>query len=149
MTERITIYTDGGARGNPGPAGAGVVIADERGNVLKRTSKALGTQTNNWAEYEAVILGLQTLKRLVGSKKLKDMEVSVLLDSELVARQLNNTYQIKEDSLFPQYIRVHNMLVADFPRVSFMHISREKNKEADKLANKAIDEMTDLPTLDL
>ena len=135
----ITLYTDGGARGNPGPAGAGAVILDENGTLLKEVSKFLGRQTNNFAEYEAVILGLEALKKLFDAKKLKDIRVEVKLDSELVARQLSNVYQIKEPTLFPQFIKVHNMRISTFPHISFTHIRREKNKDADLLSNKAMD----------
>ena len=136
--EKLTIFTDGGARGNPGPAGAGAVVLDAQGSVLKEVSKYLGNQTNNVAEYEAVILGLQTVKKLFG-KKARGMRIEIKLDSELIARQLSNKYQIKEPTLFPYFIKAHNMLVADFHNVTFTHVPREKNKEADRLANKAMD----------
>ncbi|MDP6387969.1 MAG: ribonuclease HI family protein [Candidatus Pacebacteria bacterium] len=137
--EKIILFTDGGARGNPGPAGIGIVIADDKGNILKEVSKFLGDTTNNFAEYEAVIEGLRALKRVFGTEKLKDFDIEVKLDSELVANQLSGTYQIKEESLFPQFIRIHNMQVKDFPKIKFSHIPREKNKEADRLANEAMD----------
>jgi ribonuclease HI len=133
------MYTDGGARGNPGPAGIGIVIQDEAGEALKEISKFLGHQTNNFAEYEAVIQGLEALKKMFGATKLKDMEIEVKLDSELITRQLNNKYQVKEPSLFPQYIKVHNLCVSIFPHISFTHVPREKNKGADALANEAMD----------
>jgi len=139
ITNRIIIYTDGGARGNPGPAGIGAVITDEKGNVLKSVSKPLGVRTNNWAEYEAVILALVELKKLVPKNERKDTRVEVRSDSELVTRQLRGEYQIKEESLFPQFIKIWNMRVSDFPNLSFTHIRREENKEADRLANEAMD----------
>jgi len=133
--KRVTIYTDGGARNNPGPAGAGVVIVDENGDVIKEVSKYLGEQTNNWAEYEAVILGFETAKAL----RLKDREIEFKLDSELIARQLSGVYQVKEPNLFEQFIKVNNFRVKDFPNVTFTHIRREENSEADRLANEAMD----------
>lgn len=136
---KITIYTDGGARGNPGPAGIGVVIVDAKGKVLKEESKFLGKTTNNFAEYEAVIVGLQALKKIFGTGKLQYLNIEVKLDSQLVARQLSGEYQIKEASLFGQFIKIHNMQVKDFPKIKFTYISREQNKEADRLANKAMD----------
>lgn len=136
--QRIIVHTDGGARGNPGPAGIGVVIQDEQGKTVAEFSKYLGKQTNNFAEYEAVIQGLSALKQRFG-KKLKNMQVEVKLDSELIAKQLNNEYQIKEETLFPQYIKVHNLTLKDVPNVAFTHIPREKNKRADELANEAMD----------
>ena len=130
----ITIYTDGGARGNPGPAGAGVVI-EENGKVLKESSKFLGERTNNWAEYEAVILGFQEAKKL----RLKGKQILFKLDSELIVEQLSGNYQIKEPNLFTQFIKAHNFQVKDFPKVTFSHIPREENAEADRLANEAMD----------
>ncbi len=132
------MYTDGGARGNPGPAGAGAFIIDADGKVLKEISAFLGHRTNNWAEYEAVALGLAGIKKLFGTKT-KSLDVEVRLDSELIARQLSNIYQIKEETLFGQYIKVHNLLVKDFSHVVFVHVPREKNKDADRLANEAMD----------
>lgn len=136
--QKIIIFTDGGARGNPGPAGAGAVLFDEKGKTIKEASRFLGVQTNNFAEYEAVLLGLQTAKKIFG-KKVCNMEFEVKLDSELVAEQLSHRYQIKEKGLIPQFIKIHNLRVAQFPNVTFTHVPREKNKEADRLANEAMD----------
>jgi ribonuclease HI len=130
----VLIYTDGGARGNPGPAGAGAVICDGVRKVAE-ISKYLGRQTNNWAEYEAVALALKKAKQLGFTKR----KIEVRLDSQLVTEQLSNNWQIKEETLFPQFIKVHNMLVADFSDIRFVYVPREKNKEADALANKAMD----------
>jgi len=135
----VTLYTDGGARGNPGHAGAGAVIFDENGETLKEVSRFLGVQTNNFAEYEAVILGLEALKKIFGAERLKTIRVEVKLDSELVARQLSNVYQIKEPTLFPQFIKAHNLQVSTFPNITFTHVRREMNKVADRLANTAMD----------
>ena len=85
----ITVHTDGGARGNPGPAGAGVVLMNEKGKVLARESKFLGTQTNNTAEYEAVIIALEKAVEMFGNKT-KEMQFNVYLDIELVTRQLKS-----------------------------------------------------------
>ena len=137
-TPDYIIYTDGGARGNPGPAGAGAVIK-RGGTVLKKIAKPLGKRTNNWAEYEAVIVALEELKKIVPESRRKETVVEVKLDSELIARQLSGVYQVKEESLFPQYIKAHNLLVKDFPKTTFTHIPREKNKEADALSNEAMD----------
>jgi ribonuclease HI len=140
--KKVTIYTDGGSRGNPGPAGAGWVIVDEKSKKLKRNSKYLGTQTNNWAEYESVALALKELKRILGAARLRDVSVEIRLDSELVARQLRHEYQVKEGSLLPQFIKIHNMRIKDFPKVEVTHVKREQNKEADALANEAMDSGT-------
>ena len=132
--EKIIIYTDGGARNNPGPAGAGAVIID--GSKRFELKKFLGSQTNNWAEYEAVALALQEAKKRGFAKR----EIEVRLDSQLVAEQLSDNYQVKEATLWPQYMKVHNLLVAHFPDAVFKYIPREQNKEADRLVNEAIDE---------
>ena len=137
--KKFEIFTDGGARNNPGPAGAGIVIKDEEGKVIKKVSKFLGEQTNNWAEYEAVYLALVELKKLVPEVKRKIVSVEIKMDSELIVKQLTNKYQIKKESLFSQYIKVHNIQVKDFQNIKFTHIPREKNKETDKLANNAMD----------
>jgi len=139
MKQKLTLYTDGGSRGNPGPAGAGAIIFDEKGHPLGEVSAFLGQTTNNWAEYEAIVLGLQEVKKLVPEKQRKSLELEVRMDSELIQRQLTNKYQIKEKTLFGQYIKVHNMVVKDFPNISFTHVRREDNKEADRLANEAMD----------
>ena len=131
---KIVIYTDGGARNNPGPAGAGVVIFEGEHKVAE-IKKFLGNQTNNFAEYEAVAVALTEAKKRGFAKRL----VEVRLDSQLVAEQLSNNYQVKEPTLWPQYMKVHNLLVAHFPSTIFKYIPREKNKEADRLVNEAID----------
>ena len=138
--EKIIIFTDGGARGNPGPAGAGAVVVREDGVVLKEVAQYLGEQTNNWAEYEAVVLGLEAVKKLFGASKLKEIQIEVKSDSELIVEQLSNRYQIKKETLFSQFIKVHNMQIAYFPNIVFTHVPREQNKEADRLVNQAIDQ---------
>jgi len=135
--ETITVNTDGGARGNPGPAGVGVVITDQNGKVLKEFSEFLGNSTNNFAEYQAVSFALQALKKMFG-KKTKDTQFEVRLDSELVQKQLSYEYQIKEPGLVPLFIEIHNMRVANFPHITFTHVRREQNKRADELANEAM-----------
>ncbi len=140
MKKKITIFTDGGSRGNPGNAGSGAYIVDDEGRVLKQCSQPLGIQTNNYAEYQAVILGLENLKRIIGAENLKNYDVEIKMDSELVKKQLYGEYQIKEETLFPQFIKIWNMRVKDFPNLKFTHIPREQNKEADRLSNVAMDE---------
>lgn len=135
---RVEVFTDGGARNNPGIAGAGACIFDEKGNLLKEVSKYLGVQTNNWAEYEAVAIGLEAVKKLFG-KETKTMLVEMKLDSELVVEQLSGRYQVKEPTLYPQFIKIHNLRVKHFSNITFTHIPREKNKVADRLANEAMD----------
>lgn len=133
-----TLYTDGGARGNPGPAGAGAVIFDQNMRVVKEISAFLGIQTNNWAEYEALRLGLEALTDLVKEKDRPHTEIVARLDSELVVRQLQGIYKVKDAELYKQYLKISN-LKNKFPKISFEHVRREQNAEADLLANKAMD----------
>lgn len=135
--EKITVHTDGGARGNPGPAGVGVVITDQDGKVLKEFCEFLGNCTNNFAEYQAVSFALQVLKKMF-AKKTKEIEFEVKLDSELVQKQLSGEYQIKEPGLVPLFIEIHNLRVSNFPHITFTHIPRAQNKRADELANEAM-----------
>lgn len=137
--EKIIIYTDGASRNNPGQAGAGAYITDADGNMLKECTRALGIATNNFAEYEAIILGLENVKKMYGEKKVKELDVEVRMDSELAQRQLTGVYQVKEPTLWPQFMKIWNLKVASFPHVRFVHIPREKNTEADRLSNEAID----------
>jgi ribonuclease HI len=136
---KYIIYTDGGSRGNPGPSGAGAVILDEDKNVLKEVTKYTGKQTNNFAEYEAIIIGLEGLRRIVKEKDRKKAKIEIRMDSELIQKQLSGEYQIKNENLFGQYIRVHNIQVKHFPNITFVHVRREQNEHADKLANDAMD----------
>ena len=131
MVNKITIYTDGGARGNPGPAGIGVVLKfDDKQYFYK---KYIGETTNNQAEYQAVILGLEKAKEMGAS------EVDVFLDSELVQQQLTGQYKVKNQELAPLFVKVWN-LSQSFKKVKYIHIYRADNKLADKLVNEAIDE---------
>ena len=136
--EKIIIYTDGGSRNNPGVAGAGVYVVDEKGNEILKLKKFLGIQTNNWAEYEALILGLKRIKDEFG-EKIKKISFEVRMDSQLIVRQINGVYRVKEPSLLKQFVKVNN-LKASFSKIIFNHIPRSENKEADKLANEAMDE---------
>ncbi|MDD2935258.1 MAG: ribonuclease HI family protein [Candidatus Pacebacteria bacterium] len=136
--KKMIIYTDGGSRNNPGIAGAGVYITDADGNEIKKIKKFLGIQTNNWAEYEALILGLEGAKKILG-KNSKNIEIEVRMDSELIVKQMKGEYRVKQPALFEQFVRVNNLKV-DFSNIKFVHIPRAKNGEADKLANEAMDE---------
>ena len=137
--KKIKIFTDGGSRGNPGVAGAGAVIFDNEGNELRTIFKFLGKKTNNWAEYEAVILGLKLAHKVFGDKT-PEIKFEIKMDSQLVQRQLKGEYKIKEATLKEQYLRIHNLIVKYFPNIKFTHIPREENKRADELANEAMDE---------
>jgi len=130
--KKFIIYTDGGARGNPGPAGIGVVIYNEKRQVVAEVKEYLGETTNNQAEYRAVIAALHKSKALGGE------ELEFNLDSELVVKQLNREYKVKNKELAPLFLSIHNLSV-DFKKISYRHIPREENKEADRLANEAMD----------
>ncbi len=129
---KLVIYTDGGARGNPGPAAIGVVVGD------KEYGEYLGETTNNQAEYRALIFALKKAKQLLGSKKAEGAELEVRMDSELVVRQLNGEYKIKEPDLQLLFVEAWNLRL-DFKNVEFKHIFREANKRADRLVNQVLD----------
>ncbi len=130
---RLRLYSDGAARGNPGPAGAGAVLVEPSGQVVDRLGKFLGTQTNNYAEYMGLLLGLKR------AQELSVREVEVFADSELMIRQLGGRYQVKSPSLRPLYEEALKLL-NDFERVKLVHVPREMNRAADEMSNRAIDE---------
>lgn len=136
--QKIITYTDGGSRGNPGEAAVGVFITDEKGNVIKEYGERLGIKTNNEAEYSAVISALKKIKALFGKDKTKKMEVEMRMDSELVMKQLTGQYKIESEKIIPLFVDVWNLRL-DFAKVSFNHVPREKNKDADRLVNEALD----------
>ena len=132
MSRELTIYTDGASRGNPGEAGAGVLIKQDD-EVLERIFRYLGTTTNNVAEYNAALLGLERALDLGASR------VTLLADSELLVKQINGEYRVKNNGLLPLFTRAKE-LIAKIGSVAVYYIPRAENKEADALANKAIDE---------
>ena len=134
----FTIHADGGSRGNPGPAGAGAMIRDELGNAIASVSQFLGTRTNNFAEYEAVILAFETLAKLIPTAKYSNIDIVVKMDSELVVKQMIGVYRVKNPTLKEQYARLKKS-TATFGKVSFSHVPREENSDADALANAAMD----------
>jgi len=138
-TEKLIIFTDGGARGNPGPAACGVVIKNEKEEIILETSRYIGNATNNQAEYEALILALQKAVEIFDKAENSVKNIECNLDSELVVKQLNREYKIKNEGLKPLFIKVSNLIPA-FDSVKFIHIPREKNKMADKLVNKELDD---------
>lgn len=131
-TERLTIHTDGAARGNPGPAGAGAFIQDAAGEVVSEDCRYLGEATNNVAEYEALLLGLERAKEL-GARRLE-----MRADSELVVRQVRGEYRVRNPALQRLHARVVQ-LASEFESVEYRHVRREQNRDADRLANRAID----------
>ena len=137
--KKIIIYTDGGSRGNPGPAAIGAVFCNEKGEVFKKYSEYLGENfTNNETEYQAVIFALNKFKALFGKKLASQTEIELRSDSELLIKQLNGEYKILEPKIQPLFITLWNLKL-DFKRVKFKLISREKNKEADRLVNETLD----------
>lgn len=129
---KIILNTDGGARGNPGPSGIGVVLKDETGKLLKAQGEYIGIATNNEAEYKALILGLKL------AQNLQALEILVRMDSELIVRQMQGVYKIKDEKLKKLAQEVFR-LKSSFKNIVFVHVPREKNSEADALVNEAID----------
>jgi ribonuclease HI len=130
-SNKVTLYVDGSCKGNPGEGGAGVVIKDEQGRTVSHVKRYLGSVTNNIAEYQALILGLQEAQRL-GSK-----EVEIYLDSELVVKQINGLYRVRDSKLKTLEGEVRRLL-GHFARWVMRHIPREENREADRLAREAV-----------
>jgi len=130
---KLIIYTDGGSRNNPGPAGIGVVIYNERKNILKTYKEYIGEATNNIAEYKALIKGLQLAADYTKG------ELEIFLDSELIVKQLNGQYKVKEEKMKRLFDEA-KVLSMGFENIKYTHIKRELNKMADRLVNEAIDE---------
>lgn len=131
---KLFIYADGGARGNPGPAGAGSVVLDQDGTVLAEVAHFLGHATNNVAEYTALIDGLTAALPFIDGRT-----VEVRMDSELVIKQLKGIYKVKHPNLKPLFEEAKALIAEHFGTISYLHVPREKNKLADALANKAMD----------
>jgi ribonuclease HI len=134
FVNQVVIYTDGGARGNPGPAGAGAVVYKGKKKVAD-VSEYLGHRTNNWAEYEALILALTVARDELGVVTAAE----VRMDSELIVKQMNGEYKVKHPDLKEKHLRVRALIAESFPGITFTHVPREKNKEADRNANDAMD----------
>jgi ribonuclease HI len=131
--EDLILNADGGARGNPGPAGCGAVLTLPNGDVVASLNKFLGNTTNNVAEYQGLLLGLEAAQAHGASS------LEVRLDSELIVRQLNGQYKVKSPHLKPLFEQAKSLLQA-FDSVNVVHVRREQNREADKLANLAMDQ---------
>jgi ribonuclease HI len=130
----IMVYTDGGAINNPGKAAIGVVI--KFNHEVKEYAKEVGIKTNNQAEYLAVIFALEKIKQIFGKNNLSKLKIILNLDSELVAKQINNQYKIKDKKLFLYFVKFHNLKL-DFGEIEINHIPREKNL-ADRLVKKIL-----------
>lgn len=133
----VLVYSDGGARGNPGPAAIGVFVVFED-NVLVRISKRIGEATNNVAEYKAVIEGFHWLIANRGSFPF-NADIVFSMDSQLVARQLNGIYRVKNPALSELLLTIRKQEERLGAKIEYKHIPREQNKEADRLVNKALD----------
>lgn len=142
--EIISVYTDGGSRGNPGLAGIGALIKYDAKE--KKYAEFIGdNRTNNEAEYEALIFALEKAKQLLGKKNAKKAKAECFSDSELMVKQLNHQYKLKDEKIKKYFIKIWNLML-DFKEVEFNHIPREENKIADELANKAMDEASSQQT---
>jgi len=130
---KIKVFTDGGSRNNPGNAAVGVVINEHK------FKKYIGIKTNNEAEYEGVILALQKLKEIFAKNELDNSEIVFHLDSELVCKQINRLYKVKDEKLQLLFLKVYNLKL-DLKNIEFKHVRRELNKVADALVNEALDE---------
>lgn len=130
--EEVVLFTDGASRGNPGPASLGAVVTDTQGKVLLEVSKPLGQQTNNYAEYMALLEGLLACAEN-GAKR-----VTVKADSQFMIRQMKGEYKVKAPGIIPLFQRCQKV-ASVFERIFYTHIPREENSHADKLANKALD----------
>lgn len=136
---QYVLYADGGARGNPGPAGSGAVVFDAIGKRVVEVSDYLGETTNNVAEYEALLRGFKALLAEFGEEHVKQARVEVRMDSKLVIEQMKGAYKVKHPNLIPRYLEIKNLLARSFGTVAFLHVPREKNADADELANRAMD----------
>jgi ribonuclease HI len=133
MSKTYTLHTDGGARGNPGPAGIGVVLQSPEGEILEQIGRGIGWTTNNVAEYEGLIAGLQAARQHGAA------ELEVYMDSTLVVEQMKGGYKVKSPGLRPLHARARK-LAQQFDRITFQAVPRARNKEADRLSNKGMDE---------
>jgi len=134
---KVTAHVDGGARGNPGPAAAGCVITSPEGEVLGEYTQLLGTQTNNVAEYRALLLALAKARELGAS------EIEVIGDSELIAKQVKGIYKVKHPAMKPLYLDAMEAL-RGFERWSIRTVPRAQNADADALVNAALDQAATL-----
>jgi len=134
----LNIFTDGGSRGNPGIAGVGAILQFD--GQSKEYCEFLGDNiTNNEAEYRALIFALKKAKQLIGKTKAKRTDLKCHADSELMVKQLNHEYKLSNENIQKFFIEIWNLML-DFKSVEVVHIPREKNKEADAMANKAMDQ---------
>ncbi|MBU4204704.1 ribonuclease HI family protein [Patescibacteria group bacterium] len=145
--KKFIIYTDGGSRGNPGPSAIGVAIYNEKEQELKKYGEYLGDNlTNNEAEYQAVIFALKKFKALFGKKLAEHTEIEIRCDSEFLVLQVNGEYKVLNEKIQKLFLELWNLRL-DFKKIKFKYISRDKNKEADRLVNEALDNTRKSQTL--
>lgn len=135
----LMIFTDGGARGNPGPAAVGVVIKNENQELVHRFGKCIGETTNNVAEYTAVIEALEWVKNNLTAEQLNNLSISFFLDSSLVVNQLNGLFKINKNNLRDLMWRIRQLEGELGIKITYNHVPREQNKEADREVNGALD----------
>jgi len=136
--KKIIIYTDGGARSNPGPSAIACLFCNEKNICFKKFSEYVGEMTNNEAEYKAAIFALKKFKSMFGKKLAKETEVEIRSDSQLLVNQMEGKYKILEEHLKDLFLELWNLKL-DFKKVRFSLINRKQNQEADKLVNETLD----------
>ncbi len=140
LPKMVNIFSDGGSRGNPGPAAYGFVAYDEENNKLFDGSQYLEITTNNQAEYRGVLGALQYIYNIIKDNKQESLnKINIFLDSKLIVEQMNGNYKIKNEGLKPLYWQIKDIISSLVIDVKFFHVPREKNKEADKLVNEELD----------
>jgi ribonuclease HI/probable phosphoglycerate mutase len=137
--KKVIFYIDGGAVGNPGPAAIGVVLCNEKKEVVRTFSQKIGQKTNNEAEYSAAIFALSKFKSLFGKKIAKETEVEIRSDSQLLVNQMNGKFKILDEKIKPFFIELWNQKL-DFKKVSFVLVPRNQNNLADSLVKKELQE---------
>jgi ribonuclease HI len=142
LMSKVTAYTDGASRGNPGNAGIGILFVDEKGDIIKEICEYIGQTTNNIAEYTAMVTALKE------AIEMNFEEIEIISDSELMVKQINGEYQVKNEGLKPLYKEACELL-KEFKKYTVRHVRREHNKKADKLANRGIDEALDEEEIDI
>lgn len=136
--QALLLHTDGGARGNPGPAAAGIIFHDPHGTPLASFSKYLGVTTNNQAEYQALLLALDHLQNHLASFPPVS-QLQIFLDSELIVHQLNGIYKIKHPQIIPLVQQIRQQISQFTFPVTFTHVPRSQNQDADRLVNQELD----------
>ena len=139
--EKIIIYIDGGSRGNPGPSAFGMILCNDKGDILKKYSEYIGKATNNEAEYQGLIFALKKAKAYFGKEKIKKMGIELFSDSQLLVKQMNGEYKVLNSNIQPLFLTAWNLKI-DYKNIRISFIAREKNEQADKLVNQALDAET-------